>query len=412
MTESEFIRFFLQTALLLSTAICFGHLARLIRCPAVLGELIGGVILGPTLFGWVVPSAYSWLFPQSGGVAAGRDVLARLGLLCFLFVAGLEMNLPAVHARRRAIVWASLFGIAIPFAAGYGMARFLGEGSSAILPLFMGTALSISALPVIARVLMDLGLQRTEVASVVLGAAVIDDLIGWSLFGLILALANSQNSTSAARPWLAVAVVLVLMGLSLTAGRRIVRSARPWLRSHVPAVGSLIGIAAVVSLVAAAGVEALGFHAVFGAFLVGLMVANNRPEREPTHEMIYQIATGVLAPLYFVGVGLRLNFLAHFDLALVLIVLTVACAGKIAGATLGALIGKLPPRESLAVGFGMNARGAMEIILATTALEYRIIDERIFVALVVVALVTSLLSGPAMKMLLRSTADGVMSRAA
>ena len=411
MTEPDFIRFCLQTALILLVAITFGQLARRLRCPAVFGELIGGVILGPTILGWAAPSLFQWIFPTTGPVAAGRDVLARLGLLCFLFVAGLEMNLPALNARRRAIIWASLLGILIPFLSGYTMARLQG-GSSTILPLFMGTALSISALPVIARVLMDLGLQRTEVASVVLGAAVIDDLIGWSLFGLILALASHQGAASATRPWFAVGVVLVLMAFALTLGRRLVRRVGPWLRARLTAVGSLIGVAAVVSLLAAAGVEALGFHAVFGAFLVGLMVAEGRPERHHVHETVYQIATGVLAPLYFVAVGLRVNFATNFDLPLVATVLVVACAGKIIGATLGALIGKLDLRQALAVGFGMNARGAMEIILASTALEYRIIDERIFVALVAVALLTSLLSGPAMTLVLRQSSESAATNAA
>src|SRR5262245_16225154 len=411
MTEPDFIKFFLQTALLLSVATCFGLAARQLRCPAVLGELIGGIVLGPTILGSAFPAVFGWFFPASGPVAAGRDVLARLGLLCFLFVAGLEMNLPAVRDRKRAIVWASLLGILIPFVSGYAMARFQG-GSSTILPLFMGTALSISALPVIARILIDLKLQRTEVASVVLGAAVIDDLIGWSLFGVILALAGAHGSTSTLRPWFAVAVVLGLMAFALTLGRRLVRKAGPWLTSRLSALGSVIAIAVIVSLLAAAGVEALGFHAIFGAFLVGLMMSEGRSERHHVHETIYEIALGVLAPLYFIGVGLRVNFASHFDVALVTIVLLVACAGKILGATLGALIGKLELREALAVGFGMNARGAMEIILATSALEYRIIDERIFVALVVVALVTSLMSGPAMTLLLKKQSPAAVTRAA
>ena len=173
-----------------------------------------------------------------------------------------------------------------------------------------------------------------------------------------------------------------------------------WLRPRMPWPSGYIGVAAVLVLVVAAAFEAVGVHAALGAFLAGATLAPSPEERENDHETISQFVTSFFgAPVYFVSIGLGVSFVANFDWRLVLTVLLVACAGKIGGAVLGARLGHMPPRQALAIGFGLNARGAMEMILASVALENRIIDERIFVALIVMALVTSLLSGPVMQRL-------------
>jgi Kef-type K+ transport system membrane component KefB len=152
--------------------------------------------------------------------------------------------------------------------------------------------------------------------------------------------------------------------------------------------------------------ERLGIHAALGAFFLGVALSKQFDEANQAREVIYQFAVSFFAPLYFVSVGLRVNFVEGFDLVLVAVVLGVACLGKLAGASLGAWLGGMPPRRSLAVGFAMNARGAMELILATIALQAGLIDQRIFVALVFMAIVTSLMSGPAMKRLVGGRIEG------
>jgi Kef-type K+ transport system membrane component KefB len=189
------------------------------------------------------------------------------------------------------------------------------------------------------------------------------------------------------------AAVLALAAVVLTIGRRAIGRLRT-------RPGSLIAAAGVLTIVLAAILEALGVHAFFGAFLAGLAMARGFDERDSEQQTVHQFALGVLAPIYFVSIGLRADFIQAFDALLVLIVLVIACFGKIIGATLGARIGRLPLRESLAIGFAMNARGAVEIILASIALEAGVIDARLFVALVVMALVTSVISGPAIRALL------------
>ena len=407
MSHEESIRFLLQISVMLAVAVALGQGCQRLRFPAVFGEIIGGILLGPTVLGALSPQLHQWLFPVSGSIAIGREAVVKLGLLSFLFAAGLEMRVLQLPSTLRRILSTSLLGMVIPFAFGYGIVMLWpslwssAEMVPAFLPMLMGTALAISALPVIARILVDLRLQHTDLAMTILAAASIDDLVGWLLLAIIIS-RISPTATTASNPWVLAGLLVSVWLVILTVGRRVVQRMRPWFRTHMVGLGSLICVAMVMTLVAAAGVEALGIHGVFGAFLAGLMLAQGRSEREPVHEMVHQYAIGVFAPLYFVSIGLKTNFSTHFDLQLVAVVLVIACVGKIIGAGLGAWLGGMTPRKALAVGCGMNARGAMEIVLASLALDYGMIDQRIFVGLVTMALVTSLLSGPLMAVLLRT----------
>ncbi len=330
----------------------------------------------------------------------GMDALIQVCMLFFLFAAGLEMNLGVIKKQRSSIAWTSLMGILIPFIMGVGLVfLFPGlwgshiEGSLTLFALFMGTALSISALPVIARILMDLKVMKTEVGMIVMGAATVNDLIGWSLFALILS--NFAPQSVLHLPAYATFVlVLLTFVIMLTIGRTLGRKSQDWLKTHLPWPGAFLGLTIVFVLLMAALMELIGVHAVFGAFLVGTALSQNLDKRNEAHEMVYQFVMYFFAPLYFVSVGLRANFIQSFDPVLVLAVLAVACVGKVIGATLGARIGRLPMRQAMAVGFAMNARGAMEMILATVARDAGLIDDRIFVALIVMALFTTMLSGP------------------
>jgi Kef-type K+ transport system membrane component KefB len=403
MSQADSTRFLLEIALLLAAGLSFGHLARRVRLPAVVGELFGGVLLGPTLLGRVSPSLLAWLFPTSGPVATAREGVLKLALLTFLFVAGLEVNLAHVRRHKATVLWTSLLGIALPFACGYFAVRWFSSmwrqpAAPDQTALFLGAALSITALPVIARILIDLQLERTPFASIVLAAATIDDITGWTLFATVLT-AVTREAGPLDR-WSAVAVVLALTALVVTVGRRAIDWSRRHFGPHASNPGSLIAAAGVLTIVLAAILEKLGLHAMFGAFLAGLAMARGLEERAPAHEIVHQFGLGVLAPIYFVSIGLRADFVGSFDLLLVLIVLAIACVGKIVGATAGAWIGRLPRREALAVGFAMNARGAVEIVVASVALEAHVIDARLFVALVLMALATSVISGPAIRALL------------
>jgi Kef-type K+ transport system membrane component KefB len=409
MDHRELIVFLLQIAAMLATALVCGHVARRMRLPAVLGELIGGILLGPTVLASVAPRLYETLFPASGSVALARDTIIRLGLLSFLFVAGLDIDVGRIRKLGWSVTWVSLFGVAVPFALGFGLVVGApgmwtdGGTDTRLLAVFIGTALSISALPVIARILMDLRLTRTRLGTIVLSAAVIDDLVGWSLFALVLAEVSPVvgKARSAGATFLQVALLFLVV---LTAGRWLGGRALRWARTLPSWPASFLTVVAVFVLLTAALAELIGVHALLGAFLVGVALAQTSGERDAAHEALHQVSISLFAPIYFVSVGLQANFARSFDPWLVVLLLAVACAGKVGGATLGARLSGTPMREALAIGFGMNARGAMGMILASVALAHRLIDERIFVALIVMAVVTSLVSGPIMhRMMFRSS---------
>ena len=405
MSEREVVVFFLELAALLAVGLLAKVVTQRLGLQTIFGELIGGILLGPTLFGALAPDWFGWLFPTGGPITAARTGVIQLGMLFFLLMAGMELNYLQAHRLRAAIGWTSLCGLVLPFALGFGAAIALPglwgshpAGKSLVFALFLGTALAISALPVIARILMDMNLLRSEIGTVVMAAAMINDVIGWTLFAVILSNFVAGGAT-AANPWRSLLFVgvlwLVMLLLRPLAQRALRRQPEP-----APGSGNLVGLAALAVLIFGALAESVGVHSFLGAFLVGIALSPNSAKANPGQEAVQQFVVHFFAPIYFVSVGLQANFVANFDLAMVVVIVLVACLGKVAGATLGARLGKLPARKALAVGFGMNARGAMEIVLASVALQYGLIDQRIFVALIIMAVVTSLISGPAMQRLL------------
>jgi Kef-type K+ transport system membrane component KefB len=333
-----------QLGLLLVAAIALGRLAGRLGLPPVVGELLAGLLLGPTLLGRLAPGLTGAIFPPDDPAAAMRADVLRVGLLLFLFVVGLDVRLELVGARWRAIAPTSLLGLVVPFAVGYAavvmLPELFGAGGPALAPT-IGIALSISALPVIARIMADLGLLQSDVGRVVMASAVVDDLIGWVGFALVAAAFAGQAESAVAG-----------------------------------------GVSAHVSL---------------GALVLGLAVAYLTAARL---DALRRAVHGVFSPLYFAAVGLGLDLVTNFDPALVLVVFLIACLGKLVGASLGARLGGFGWREALAVGAGMNARGAVGLLLASLARQVGLVDDRVFVALVVMALATSLLAGALMPRLL------------
>ena len=399
---------------MLSIAWGMGYLARRFGQPAVLGELLGGILLGPTLLGAFAPQTHALLFPVDGLVATSLDALLKVGMLFFMFAAGLEVNLVHVRQHRRAIAFTSLAGGTIPFALGFALVMlFPGlrwpQDNPYLLALFMGTALSISALPVIARMLIETHLIDTKIGATVMASAMINDMIGWSLFALILHGLKPGQAGGNPGSDFAAALVLVLgfTALILILGRWLLQPLLHHARYFKDWPGGLLTFLAALVVLAAVGAECAGIHGIFGAFLVGVALGQDRyPGQEKRiHEMIQPFALNFFAPLYFVSVGLKTDFTGQFDGPLVLWVFLIACLGKILGASLGAMLGGMSGREALTVGVGLNARGAVEIILATVALEQHLIDQRIFVALVAMAFATTLVSGPLLQGLARRSGE-------
>ena len=406
MNQNEIVIFFVQIATMLCVALVCGQLMRLVRLPAVLGELIGGVLLGPTLLGTFAPNAYAYIFPSTPNIIIGRETLLTISIVLFLLVVGMELNPGQLKTRGLNVVWTSALGIIIPFAMGYGLVMlvpglWMTQAKDNVFPfaLFIGTALSISALPVISRVLMDLNLLKSRLGTVIISSATINDLIGWFLLAVIMntfILSGEPHNNV----WIMLLQILGMFLIILTLGRWIVQRTLRWYERRYSNSGILLGAFILLALLAASAAEAIGIHPIFGAFLIGIAIAQNKEKRGETQETLYQMVNYIFAPLYFVSIGLKANFSASFDLYLVIVLILVASFGKILGATLGARLSKMPFREALAVGFGMNARGAMEVLIASIALQYKIIDQRIFVALIITAFVTTIIAGPMMQHLM------------
>jgi Kef-type K+ transport system membrane component KefB/mannitol/fructose-specific phosphotransferase system IIA component (Ntr-type) len=413
--------FLLSLAALLGVARVLGEAARSLGLPLVVGELSTGVLLGATGLRRVAPQVNAWLFPPTGPAAEMLAGYTTVSVVLLLVVAGLEVDLGIVKRRGRSAMLVAALGIAAPLLGGVLLGNLVpasvmgAHAQRGLFAAFMGVALSISALPVIAKTLLDLGLFKTDVGLLVMTVAMLDDLVGWLAFSILL----GPLRGGAVEAGVLVRTVL-LAGLfavvCLLPGRRLVDNVLAVLEEHSElSPGRVLSLVAVLAMIGASITQAIGIHAVFGGFLVGVTVGDSPRLKERTRLTIQQFVTNVFAPVFFATVGLRVDFFASFDPVLCLVVFLVATATKLVGCTGGAHLTGLPWREALAVGFGLNARGAMEILLALLALEAKLIDERIFVALVMMAVATSLLAGPMMKRLLysgRTSADGVIDDAA
>ena len=400
---------FLALATLLGCAKLAAELMQKIVQPGIIGEISVGIFLGPTVLGHYRPHIYETLFPTTGPMPIVLDTVTTLGVVFFLLTAGLEIDLRSIFRQGKSALLVSMFGVAFPFAAGFLAATIFPNEMGAvegvnirIFALFVGTALSISALPVIAKILMDLNLLRTEMGTVIISSAMFDDLVGWILFSFVLGMLHPAAGASVSDGVKhTIILVLLFVGITLTLGRWLIDKILPVLQAHTTWPGGVLAFIFTLTMGGAAFTEYAGIHAVFGAFVIGIAVGESGHLRKRTSEHIHEIVTNVFAPFFFASIGLRTNFVSNFHLGLTATVIGVACVGKLLGAGWGARLGGMDKTSSLAVGLAMNARGAMEIILGILALQAGLIRENMFVAMVIMALFTSLISAPAIHFLIR-----------
>jgi Kef-type K+ transport system membrane component KefB/mannitol/fructose-specific phosphotransferase system IIA component (Ntr-type) len=405
MTEHEVLVFLLALATLLASARLLGELSRALGLPLVAGELAAGVVVGRTVLGRLAPGAQAWLFPR-GPAESMIGAYTTVAVVLLLVVVGLEVDLDVVVRRGRAAMLTGLFGVVLPAASGMLLGFLLPDADlvdpsrRVTVALVLGVALSISALPVIAKTLLDLGLFKSDIGLLVMAAAMIDDLIGWMALSLLLGpmRGGAVDVGSFAKT---VGMAGVFAFVVLFAGRRAIDRALARIeRAGSGAAGRVLSLVILLALFGAAATQAIGLHAVFGGFVIGLTIGGSRRVKERTRVAIEDFVVNVFAPVFFAAIGLRVDFVASFDFRLCALVLVLATVPKLLGCALGSRLGGLGWRQAIAVGFGMNARGAMGIILATLAHEAGLLKDQLFVALLLMALVTSLVAGPAMKWLL------------
>lgn len=404
LSQQEVMSLLVQLSVMLILGRLFAEAARKIKQPAVVGEILAGIILGPTILGMINPEWFQGLFPN-GSSSLVLDGFVQVAVVMLLFIAGLEVDLHIVLQQGRQAFYTSTLGLIIPFAIGFIFPYFFpvffgstdGERHLAY-SLFMGTSMAITALPVIARILMDLNIFKSRMGMLVISSAMINDLIGWLIFSVVLGMIGKEQNISL---WNTVMLTVGFTLVMLTLGRGLINRGLPWVNRKLAWPGGLLSLSLALCFLAAAFTEYIGIHAIFGAFIVGVALGDSEHLSERAKEIVHQFINNIFAPLFFVSIGLKVNFIANFDLMLTLAIIAIAFAGKIIGSGWGTRLGGFSWRESMAAAFGMNARGAMEIILGLVALENGLINEKVFVSLVIMALVTSISSGPLMKWMLR-----------
>jgi Kef-type K+ transport system membrane component KefB len=405
LTHNDLIVLLLAISTMLIMSRMLGELGKKIGLPMVMGELLVGIALGPTVLGAGFPAAYAYLFPftSSAGFSLALDGILSLSVIMLLFVAGLELQLSQVVRHGRVAIYTGFGSMVLPFVSGFAVAWLApqwfgiqpGSANHLLFALFLGTAMAISALPVIARILLDLKLFKTEVGMVIISAAIFNDVVGWLVFSFILSMVARDGGHGEVGA--TIVYIVAFSAFMLTVGRFLCNRALPWIQTKLSWPGGVLALSLGLCLLSAAFTEAIRIHAILGAFIAGIAIGDSAHLREHARVIMHQFVTNFFAPLFFVSIGLKVNFLQHFDWLIVSSVLVLAFAGKVVGASLGARLGGMNRRHALAVGFGLNARGAMEIILGSLAYEAGLISQPVFVALVVMALVTSIASAPLMR---------------
>jgi Kef-type K+ transport system membrane component KefB/nucleotide-binding universal stress UspA family protein len=376
--------------------------------PAIFGQLLAGVLLGPSVFGALLPEARQALFPDTPALKSMIAALSQTGILLLLLLTGMETNLELVNRKRRAVILTSLSGIAVPFVCGVALAYLLPASlmpqptARLVTALFIGTALAVASVKIVAMVLMEVGAIRRDLGQLILSTAILDDTIAWVLVAVIAGIA-AQGEVSLAGVGATLLGVAIFLGLSLTFGRRLVAHVIRWsndtLRIELPVMTAIL----LVMLVMALTTDLIGVHTELGAFVAGMLVGRSPILTEQIESQLRGFIVGFFSPIFFAvaGLGMDLTTLLHPTLLLVtLAMILVASIGKFAGALLGGRIGGLTGLESMALATGLNARGSTEVIIASVGLSMGALNEQLYTMIVAMAVVTTMMMPPSLRWVL------------
>lgn len=393
----ELMNFFVQITIMLFAAVLFGQLAKKAGMPEIVGELIAGIVLGPNILKHFCPDNIYY-----NGITSEINLFLQFGMVLFMFVSGTKINTAFVLTKRKSIVYTSLLGMIIPLILGVSTVLLLPETINAppgkdklIYAFFVGIALSISALPIIIKTLTDLKLSDSEIGNIIISAATIDDIAGWTMFACLINISVLDGAIylTFISIFKFVVFILVLTTIGAKICSMICNFNEKYVQNKMINFSIIIIMLTLISTIA----ELIGIHPLFAAFLFGVALRKDFQSKSSlidTRIAINSFAANMFAPLYFVSIGMKVDFINNINILLIVIILSIAFVGKIAGASTGALLGGANWKDALIIGAGMNSRGAVEIILASTAVELNIIEEQLYVALIIMAVISSILSGP------------------
>jgi len=370
--------------------------------PAVMGQLIAGLILGPSVLGALFPDWQHLLFPPMKEQKAMLDGIAQFGVLVLLLLTGMETDLNLVRQTGRTSAIASAAGIAVPFVCGVGLGLALPESMlphpdmRLITSLFLGTALSIASVKIVATIIREMNFMRRTVGQVILASAIIDDTVGWMITAVIfsLALHGSIDSFSLAK---SIIGTLVFMGVSLTIGRRAVFFVIRWVNdTFVSDFAVITAILVIMSIIT----DLIGVHTVLGALVAGILVGESPILTRHIDEQLRGLISAFFMPVFFGTAGLSADLTILRDpmlLALTVGLIVIASIGKFGGAFAGSKFAGLTGREALALGAGMNARGSTEVIVATIGLSMGALSQNLYSMIVTMAVVTTMAMPPTLR---------------
>ncbi|MFI9062449.1 cation:proton antiporter [Streptomyces sp. NPDC053429] len=436
MPDTDLFRLFAGLTLLMASAVLLGRLFGRFRQPPVIGEILGGLLLGPSLFGLIAPDTQAWLFPKTGAAAAGLALVYQLGTLLLMFLAGIQMRTVYSWQDGRAVGIIATVGMVVPFAFGLLLVQLvdlsgaMGKAANeTALTLVIACAVAIMSIPVISRIMMDVGIAGTAFARVVLSVAVLEDIVLNVVIAVALGMVDHGKHDTFGAPTLlgvssghgsAVYHALVSVGFfglvaALgTLARRFLATRRGRAGKDRPTGGVPLLLALV--LTAAACCLFLGITPMYGAFVVGLAAGRSHrgaaslpgttPESEST-KAIQSFATGFFIPVYFAVVGLKLDLVHAFAPLYTLLFIAFACTVKATSVYVGARWAGRTPDNALNLAIAMNARGGPGIVLATLAYDAEIINATLFTTLVLTAVVTSLMAGSWLE---RAVRNGLLPR--
>lgn len=405
LTSADLLRFLVEFLLLLLFARGLGELARRLNQPQVIGELLAGVVLGPSLFGGLLPGLFALVFPARGVQPLLLQLLAQFGVILLLLQSGIEVDLDLVRRQAKPALLVALGGVLVPFLCGYGLATVLPAALVAhaqarpVFVLFVATAMSISAIPVIVKILLDMDLMRRDVGQLTLAAGVINDATGWFLLALV---AGAATARALPLSGLALSIfgTLAFAAFCFTVGYRLIRALVHWVDDHFGGESATLSCVLVVGLAGAAVTQALHIEAFLGAFLIGVQLSRIPRVTRAARRQLEAMTLGVFAPVFFAVAGLKVNLpqlLTPSLLAVLAAVIAVACVGKFAGTYFGARLAGVSPWLSAALGSGMNARGAVEIIVATVGLQLGVLTVPMYSIIVTMAVATSVMAPPLLR---------------
>ncbi|SDD38456.1 Kef-type K+ transport system, membrane component KefB [Actinokineospora iranica] len=403
----QLLVFLLQIGLVLGLATILGRLAVRLRLPAVVGELLVGVLLGPSLLGATAPGLSAWLFPADPGQLHLLDAVGQIGVLLLVGITGIHLNLGVIRGQGTIAVRTSAGGLLIPLGLGVAIGYLLpgsllaDSADRTVFALFLGVALCVSAIPVIAKILLEMRLLHRDIGQLTVSAAAVDDVVGWLLLSVVSAMATTGVRTG--QVLVAVGSVLLVVVVAYLLGRPLVRGAlRAANRSEDS--GPTVAVVSILLLLSAAATHAMKLEAILGAFVCGIVIGSSGLL---DHEKLAPLRTftmAVLAPVFFATAGLRMDLTALAKPPVLLAaagVLLAAVIGKFGGAYLGARFSGLSRWQSLAIGAGLNARGVIGLIVAMTGLRLGVLSTDAFTIVVLVAIVTSLITPPTLRYALR-----------